>query len=171
MQLKLSGKRWSKDFYVYIHKLFEWVRVLCKSFKHNKYLWLSQILTQLKDHLPTGVSPRCWRKVHHQCVLLFRHLCRVYIRFPSWDGNANNIPSLLCSQVLSFTFLVVEKRDKAGRKGDPGNEFNGFSVSLRCFSILPRNSQLSNMHLFKLLFASYMVKQTVITIFVKSLLK
>lgn len=116
MQLKLSGKRWSKDFYVYIHKLFEWVRVLCKSFKHNKYLWLSQILTQLKDHLPTGVLPRCWRKVHHQCVLLFRHLCSVYIRFPSWDGNANHIPSLLCSQVLSFTFLVVEKRDKAGKK-------------------------------------------------------
>lgn len=71
----------------------------------------------------------------------------------------------------SFTFLIVEKRDKAGKKGDPGNEFNGFSVSLWCFSILPRNSQLSKMHLFKLLFASYMVKQTVITIFVKSLLK
>ena len=118
--------------------------MLRKSSKHNKYLWLSQILTQLKDHLPTGVSPRCWRKVRHQCVLLFRPLCSVYIRFPSWDGNANYIPSLLCSQVLSFTFLVVEKRDKAGKKGDPGNEFNGFSVSLRCFSILPRNSQLSN---------------------------
>lgn len=113
------GKRWSKDFYVYIHKLFEWVRVLRKSFKHNKYLWLSQILTQLKDHLPTGVSPRCWRKVHHQCVLLFRPLCSVYIRFSSWDGNANYIPSLLCSQVLSFTFLVVERRDKAGEKRRP----------------------------------------------------
>lgn len=80
-------------------------------------------------------------------------------------------PKSALFQVLSFTFLVVEKGDKARKNGDPGNEFNGFSVSLRCFSILPRNSQLSNMHLFKLLFASYMVKQTVITIFVKSLLK
>ena len=67
--------------------------------------------------------------------------------------------------------LSLRRETRQGEKGDPGNEFNGFSVSLRCFSILPRNSQLSNMHLFKLLFASYMVKQTVITIFVKSLLK
>lgn len=67
--------------------------------------------------------------------------------------------------------LSLRRETRQGKKGDPGNEFNGFSVSLRCFSILPRNSQLSNMHLFKLLFASYMVKQTVITIFVKSLLK
>lgn len=80
-------------------------------------------------------------------------------------------PKSALFQVLSFTFLVVEKGDKARKNGDPGNEFNGFSVSLRCFSISPRNSQLSNMHLLKLLFASYMVKQTVITIFVKSLLK
>ena len=80
MQPKLSGKKWFKfkDFYVYIHKLFEWVRVLRKSFKHNKYLWLSQILTQLKDHLPTGVSPRYWRKVHHQCVFYCLGLCVVY---------------------------------------------------------------------------------------------
>ena len=67
--------------------------------------------------------------------------------------------------------LSLRRETRQGKKETLGTSLMVFSVSLRCFSTLLRNSQLSNMHLFKLLFASYMVKQTVITIFVKSLLK